>query len=104
MLNEYSLKYPGEVLPIELDFTDLLPAGETLTGAPTVTATALGRITGAAALTVASVALNATNTGVTCRISGGTAKEDYRIEGLCNDTAGNKHGVQGVMQVRNMGE
>lgn len=104
MLDEFSIKLPGETVPVAFDFTDVLPTGATLTGSPVVSATALGLVAGSTALTISSATVTSDGKGVTCRVAGGTAKENYRLEALCDDTAGNRPGVQGIMQVRNMGE
>jgi hypothetical protein len=97
-------KHPLESILYGIDFSPLLVAGETLTGAPTITGGADLTITGAAVNTATflndagkTVAIGA---GIQVRVSGGTDQLDYPLVVSCLTSLGNTRAVVCPLEIR----
>ena len=86
------VKLAQEVLPVGINFANLLADGETLTGSPTITCSPAGpTISNAAVLTGTFVASwgganIATGQGLTFTLTGGTAGQRYELTVTCGTT------------------
>ena len=81
-MSDVLVKQPSETLPYAIDFTNLLPTGDTLASVTSVTATP----SGTGHLTLGTAAISGTEVQFT--IAGGEERT-YRIEALVVTAAGN---------------
>jgi hypothetical protein len=86
------IKQPLEVLNLEMDFTNLLDTGETISS-PTVTTTPTG-------LTISSVAVDSTSKKVEMVASGGTDGVTYRVDVVVTTNASQTLEGDGILKVR----
>lgn len=95
----YLIKLPDEARQYSFDFSAQteIAAGDTLTGTPTVTATAL---TGGAALTLGSPSRVGAMVHVV--ISGGAIGENYQVKCVVGTTAGRTLSAVGELRVRSI--
>jgi len=108
-------KFPGESALFDIDCTDLLAAGETITGAPVMSQLPAG-LTGSDALTFGAAQVNtqavtypdgrvaAIGKALQVRISGGTAKNavdsrHYSVIATLTTTAGNTLVARAILSV-----
>ena len=73
-------KRDGETVPFDHDISGRISGDVDISAPPTLTATALGRITGASALTIDSVSYS--GKVIQFYASGGTTGEVYEVSGL----------------------
>ena len=92
-------KRPAESRLYSWDFSALLDTGETLAAVQSVTATAQGLVTGAAALSLDG-APSVTSPFVYQRLSGGSDGEDYVCAVVATTSTGNTLEADGILQVR----
>lgn len=76
------VKQPGETLPYAIDFTNLIPTGESLSSVTSVTATP----SGSGDLTLGSATISGTQVQFT--IEGGIEGKMYRIEAVVATSGG----------------
>jgi len=86
------VKQPGETLNLEMDFTELLNSGETIS-LPSVTTSPTG-------LTVTNVAIDSTAKRVGMTVSGGTDGTTYRFEVTVNTNLSQVLEGDGILKVR----
>lgn len=91
-------KHPAESKRLFFDFARLLGDGATLSSDPAVTATPSGHVTETAALATSSVSISGTRVNFTC--AGGTAGEEYCVDGQVTDSDGQIHVIEGTLRVR----
>lgn len=77
------IKQPGETLPYAIDFTNLIPTGDSLSSVTSVTATP----SGSGDLTLGSASISGTQ--VQFRIGGGIEGKMYRVEAIVVTAVGN---------------
>lgn len=77
------IKQPGETLPYAIDFTNLIPTGDSLFSVTSVTATP----SGSGDLTLGSASISGTQ--VQFRIEGGIEGKMYRVEAIVVTAVGN---------------
>jgi ABC-type uncharacterized transport system YnjBCD ATPase subunit len=76
------IKQPGETLPYAIDFTNLIPTGDSLSSVTSVTATP----SGSGDLTLGSASISGTQVQFT--IQGGIEGTMYRVEAIVVTTVG----------------
>jgi hypothetical protein len=76
------IKQPGETLPYAIDFTNLIPTGDSLSSVTSVTATP----SGSGDLTLGSASISGTQVQFT--IEGGIEGTMYRVEAIVVTTVG----------------
>lgn len=76
------VKQPGETLPYAIDFTNLIPTGDSLSSVTSVTATP----SGSGDLTLGSASISGTQVQFT--IEGGIEGKMYRVEAIVVTTDG----------------
>lgn len=76
------VKQPGETLPYAIDFTNLIPTGDSLSSVTSVTATP----SGSGDLTLGSASISGTQVQFT--IEGGIEGKMYRVEAIVVTTVG----------------
>jgi hypothetical protein len=76
------IKQPGETLPYAIDFTNLIPTGDSLSSVTSVTATP----SGSGDLTLGSASISGTQVQFT--IEGGIEGKMYRVEAIVVTTVG----------------
>ena len=99
------VKHSSESLLFGVDFTKLMAAGETLTGAPSVSVAPTGPTVSGAAVNSQSFTNDdggtvAAGAGVQFRASGGVSPTDYTLTVTCGTSAGNTRTVVCTLQVR----
>lgn len=92
-------KEPYESRLYDFDFSAKLLNGAVISSVDSITATAMGNVAGAVALTVSNITF--TTTRVQVRLAGGTDGEDYHIDCRVIDSPnGNKLEANGILRVR----
>lgn len=94
------IKQPSESRLYDFDFTKLLVNGAVLNSIIGVTQFNIGLVAGSGSLTLGAPIL--ASPIVQIRISGGTAKEKYKLTCIATDNAGNTLECDGILRVKDL--
>ncbi len=95
---EVVVKQPWEDLVVDMDLTNRMRAGDSISSVDAVVFVNQGKVPGSGDITLSSGTFSGTIAQV--RVSGGQDQENYKLSYRCNTTLGDKIEGDGMLYVR----